>query len=348
MINSQRNKIAPISIFFMLYISRVVVTLTNMQSVSSGMINTDMLISIVLALGLNLLLCLPAIWCYKNNKSPFEVKGVNLFYALYFIYLAGVNISRFSYFASTVLNPEASAWVFSLIIAVCAGYASRFGIEGLSRFSAFGFILIVLTVVAGTMFNFKNYDEINLYPVIRNSTREIAENVFYITSSSVEVIVLLCLGKRVNGSAVKPFVFSVIASFLTTFILILFINATMGDAANLQAFPVYTMFQLAKIGLFERLDVLQISFWIFGIFIKSVLLIYCSSVSIKSYKNSTKCIIASVLSLAVAFVLTEFTDTSTITPTVYVAPYFVACVLIPLLTLIFKKKNSGDELIEKF
>lgn len=348
MINSQRNKIAPISIFFMLYISRVVVTLTNMQSVSSGMINTDMLISIVLALGLNLLLCLPAIWCYKNNNSPFEVKGVNLFYALYFIYLAGVNISRFSYFASTVLNPEASAWVFSLIIAVCAGYASRFGIEGLSRFSAFGFILIVLTVVAGTMFNFKNYDEINLYPVIRNSTREIAENVFYITSSSVEVIVLLCLGKRVNGSAVKPFIFSVIASFLTTFILILFINATMGDAANLQAFPVYTMFQLAKIGLFERLDVLQISFWIFGIFIKSVLLIYCSSISIKSYKNSTKCIIASVLSLAVAFVLTEFADTSTITPTVYMAPYFVACVLIPLLTLIFKKKNSGDELIEKF
>lgn len=348
MINSQRNKIAPVSIFFMLYISRVVVTLTNMQSVSSGMINTDMLISIVLALGLNLLLCLPAIRCYKNNKSPFEVKGVNLFYALYFIYLAGVNISRFAYFASTVLNPEASAWVFSLIIAVCAGYASRFGIEGLSRFSAFGFILIVLTVLAGTMFNFKNYDEINLYPVIRNSTREIAENVFYITSSSVEVIVLLCLGKRVNGSAVKPFIFSVIASFFTTFILILFINATMGDAANLQAFPVYTMFQLAKIGLFERLDVLQISFWIFGIFIKSVLLIYCSSISVKSYKNSTKCIIATVLSLAVAFVLTEFTDTSTITPTVYVAPYFVACVLIPLLTLIFKKKNSGDELIEKF
>ena len=340
MISSQRNKIAPISIFFMLYISRVVVTLTNMQSVSSGLVNTDMLISIVIALGLNLLLCLPAIWCYKNNKNPFEVKGVNLFYALYFIFLAGVNISRFSYFASTVLNPESSAWVFSLIIAVCAGYSSRFGIEGLSRFSAFGFILIVLTVLVGTIFNFKNYDEINLYPVIANSNQAIAENVLYMTSSSVEVVVLLCLGKKVNGSAVKPFVFSVI--------LILFINATMGDAANLQAFPVYTMFQLAKIGLFERLDVLQISFWIFGIFIKSVLLIYCSSISIKSYKNSTKCIVFSVLALAVSFALTEFTDPSTITPTALIAPYLVACVLIPLFTLIFKKKNSGDELIEKF
>lgn len=348
MINSQRNKIAPISIFFMLYISRVVVTLTNMQSVASGLINTDMLISIVLALGLNLFLCLPAIWCYKNNKNPFEVKGVNLFYALYFIYLAGVNISRFSYFASSVLNPESSAWVFSLIIAVCAGCASRFGIEGLSRFSAFAFILIVLTVVVGTVFNLKNYNEINLYPVITNSTGSILENVLFITSSSVEVVVLLCLGKKVNGSAVKPFVFSVIASFLTTFILILFINATMGDAANLQSFPVYTMFQLAKIGLYERLDVLQISFWIFGIFIKSVLLIYCSSISIKSYKNSTKCIISSALALAVAFAFTEFTEIGTNSPVIYVAPYFVACVLIPLLTLIFKKKDSGDELIEKF
>ncbi|MDE5964273.1 MAG: hypothetical protein K2G65_02585, partial [Eubacterium sp.] len=77
-------------------------------------------------------------------------------------------------------------------------------------------------------------------------------------------------------------------------------------------------------------------------------LIYCSSISIKSYKNNTKCIIASVLALAVSFALTEFTDPSTISPTGLIAPYLVACVLIPLFTLIFKKKNSGDELIEKF
>lgn len=348
MINSQRNKIAPISIFFLLYISRIVVTLTNIQSVTTGMVNTDMLVSIVIALGLNLLLSLPALWCYKNNKNPFDVKGVNLFYALYFVFLAGVNISRFSYFASTVLNPEASAWVFSVIITVCAGYSSRFGIEGLSRFSAFGFILIVMTIAAGIGFNLKNYDEINLYPVITNSTQSIAENVMYVSSSSVEVVVLLCLGKRVNGSAVKPFVFSVIASFMTAFLLILFVNATMGDAATLQAFPVYTMFQLAKIGLFERLDVLQISFWIFGIFIKAVMLIYCASISIKSGKNNTKCIVVSVLSLAVAFALTEFSETSTVSPSIFVAPYVVSCVLIPLLTLIFKKKNLGEELIEKF
>lgn len=348
MITSQRNKIAPVSIFFLLYISRIVVTLTNIQSVTSGMVNTDMLISIAIALGLNLLLCLPAIWCYKNNKNPFEVKGVNLFYALYFIFLAGVNISRFSYFASTILNPEASAWVFSVIIVVCAGYSSRFGIEGLSRFSAFGFILIVITILAGIGFNIRNYDEINLYPVITNSNQAIFENVMYITSSSVEVIVLLCLGKRVNGSAVKPFVFSVIASFFTTFILILFVNGTMGDAGNLYAFPVYTMFQLAKIGLFERLDVLQISFWIFGIFIKAVMLIYCASISIKSGKNNTKCIIVSILSLAVSFALTEFSETSITSPIIFVVPYIVFCVAIPLITLIFKKRNLGDELIEKF
>lgn len=346
--NTKRNKIAPVSIFFLLYISRLIVSLTNIQSVTSSIIKTDMLISIIAAMGLNLLLSLPAIWCYKNNKSPFDVKGVNLFYAIYFIYLAGVNISRFSYFASSILNPEASSWIFSVIIVLCVCYASMLGIEGLSRFSAFAFLLIVITIIVGIIFNLKNYNEVNLYPVITNDNATILKNIMYTTSSSTEIAVFLSLGKRVNGSAVKPFVFSVIASFFTIFMLILFVNATMGDAASLQTFPIYTLFQLSKIGLFERFDALHISLWIFGVFVKSVLLIYCASTSIQKFKNRTKCIVSSILSLAVALVLSEFTEIGSMTLAAFAVPYLIACVIIPLLTLIFKKRNLGDELIEKF
>jgi hypothetical protein len=299
-------------------------------------------------MGLNLVLSLPALWCHSKNKNPFDVKGVNLFYAIYFVYLAGINISRFSYFASTVLNPEASAWMFSVIIAICACYTAMLGIEGLSRFSAFAFILIVITILTGLICNLKNYDELNLYPVIANDKASMMKNVLYITTNSCEVPILLCLAKRVNGNATKPFVFSVIASYFSLFVLILFVNATMGDAGELQAFPIYALFQLAKFGLFERLDVLYISFWIFGIFIKSVLLVYCSATSIKKYKNTTKCIIASVLSLAVAIFFTQFVEISVVSPIVFIVPYVLFVVLIPLLTLIFKKRNLGDELLERF
>ncbi len=348
MTQAKRDRIAPISIFFLLYISRIVVSLTNVQSVTTGLMKTDILISILVSMGLTLLFSLPAIYCYKKHKNPFDVKWVGFFYSIYFIYLAGINISRFSYFASTTLNPDSSGWVFSVLVAVCALYGAYLGIEGLSRFSGFAFILLVGSIFAALLCNIKNYQEINLFPVISNSSNDILRNIVFMTSSSSEIILFLCLSKKVNGKAVKPFVWSVIAAFFTIFLLFLFVIAVIGDAAAIQAFPLYTLFQLAKIGVFERIDVLYISFWIFGIFIKAVMLIYCSVISFKPMKNSIKCVISSVLALAVAVSLTELVEINTISPIVYAIPFAVFCVAIPLLTLIFKKRNFGDELVEKF
>lgn len=348
MTQAKRDKVAPISIFFLLYISRIVVSLTSAQSVTTGIMQTDILMSILISMGITLILSIPAIFCYIKHKSPFDIKWVGLFYSLYFIFLAGVNISRFSYFASTTLNPDAKAWVFSIIIVACACYGAYLGIEGLSRFSAFAFILLAAAILVAVFCNIRNFEVINLYPVIHNDSDKILKNVIYMTSSSSELILFLCLSRKVNGKALKPFLWSIVAAFCTIFILFLFVIGVMGDAASLQAFPLYTLFQLAKVGLLERIDVLHISFWIFGIFIKSVLLIYCSGIAFPLMKNSTKCIISSVLTLILSILLTEYVSVVTVSPFAYVIPFVIFCVMIPILTLIFKKRNYGDELVEKF
>ncbi len=348
MTQAKRDRVAPISIFFLFYISRIVISLTNVQSISMGMMKTDILISVLSAMGITLITALPAIYCCRKHKNPFDVKWVGFFYAIYFIYLAGVNISRFSYFASTTLNPNSKAWMFSAIIALCAFYGAYLGIEGLSRFSAFGFSLLVGSILVALIFSLKNYQEINLYPVIENDSTEILKNILLMTGNSSEIALLLCLSKKVNGKVIKPYVWSVIAAFFTIFLLFLFVIAVMGDAATMQTFPIYTLFQLSKNGIFERIDVLYISFWIFGIFIKSVLLVYCASISVKAMKKSTKCIIFAVLSFAVATCLTELVEINTAPPIIYVAPFFVFSVFIPIMTLVFKKRNYGDELVEKF
>ena len=299
-------------------------------------------------MGATLLLSLPAIYCYKKHKNPFDIKWVGFFYSLYFIFIAGINISRFSYFASTTLNPNSQAWMFSIIVAACAFYGAYLGIEGLSRFSAFGFSLLVASILAALILNLQNYQEINLYPVIRNSNDEMINNILTMTGNSTELALFLCLSKKVNGRAVKPYVWSLIASFFSLFVLVLFVNAVMGDAASLQVFPIYTLFQYAKIGLFERIDVLYISFWIFGIFTKSVLLIYCSGIAFRPMKKSTKCVISASLAFIVSLIFTELVQVNTLPQIVNFAPFAVFGVIIPLLALIFKKRNYGDELVEKF
>ncbi len=345
---AKKGKIAPISIFFMVFISRIIVSLTNVQSVTTGLMKTDILISILASMGLTLILSVPAIYCYKKHKNPFDVKWVGFFYSLYFIYLAGVNVSRFSYFASTTLNPDSQAWVFSVIVVICAFYGAYLGIEGLSRFSAFCFFLLTATIAVVIALSVKNYQEINFYPVIENDIQSIMKNIVFMTSSTMEIILFLCLSKKVNGNPIKPFVWSLIASFFTVFILILFVIAVMGDAASLQAFPLYTLFQLAKVSILQRLDVLYISFWIFGVFLKAAILIYCSSISFKPLKRKYKCMISSVMTFAVAVLLTEFVQINRISPIVFALPFVIFCVIIPILTLIFKKRNYGDELVEKF
>lgn len=348
MTQAKRNKIAPVSIFFLLYISRLVVSLTDVQSVTAGEMKTDTLISILISMLLTLLLSLPAVMCCIKNKSPFDIKWTGLLYSLYFIFLAGVNISRFSYFASTTLNPDSQAWIFSVIIVICACYGAYLGIEGLARFSAFGFALLTAAIIIVLLCSAGSFQEINLYPVISNNTDTILKNIVYMTSSSSESVLFLCLCKRVNGKAVKPYIRSVIAAFFTIFILFLTVIGVMGDAASLQEFPLYTLFRLAKVGLLERIDILHISFWIFGIFIKSVLLIYCSAISFKPMKNRTKCIVSSALALVLAVCLTELVGAGSVSPVVYAVPFAVFCVIIPIMTLIFKKRNYGDELVERF
>lgn len=348
MTKSQRNKIAPISVFFLLYISRIVVSLTNVQSVTTGIVKTDMLISIVLSMGATLFVSLPALWCYQKNKSPFDIKGISLFYYAYFLIIAGVNISRFSNFASSVINPEASEWVFSVIIVICVCYSAMLGIEGLSRFSSFAFILIVVAIALALIFNIENYNDVNLYPVIDEKPISIIKNTLYMTSSSIEALLILCLRKRVNGNAVKPYVFSVIASFLTIFLLVLFVNAVMGDAASSRAYPIYVLFQLAKIGVFERLDILHISFWIIGIFVKAVLLVYSSAIILKKGKNTTKCILSSAICLTVALAVNEISRINYVSSKILFVLYLLGYLVIPVLSLIFKKRNLGDELVEIF
>lgn len=79
LINSKRNKIAPISVFFLLFISRLVNALTNIQSVTVGLMHTDTVISIIVSMGLTLLVSLPAVYCVKRHKNLFEIKWVGFF-----------------------------------------------------------------------------------------------------------------------------------------------------------------------------------------------------------------------------------------------------------------------------
>ena len=137
------------------------------------------------------------------------------FYYVYFLIVASVSVSRFSYFASTTLNPETQGWLFALIVCACAFYGAFLGIEALSRFSAFCFVLLGLAVVSVILCNFDTFREINLYPIITFSKFDLIKNAVVYASNTSEIAMFLAIFPKVNGRCERTYIRSVCLSFLT-------------------------------------------------------------------------------------------------------------------------------------
>lgn len=88
----------------------------------------------------------------------------------------GINVSRFAYFASARLNPEAKSWGFALLILLFAVYGALVGLQGLSRFSGFAFCLIVLVVAVVLGFNVQHFQWFSLFPPGSNTVGEVVQN----------------------------------------------------------------------------------------------------------------------------------------------------------------------------
>lgn len=131
-------------------------------------------------------------------------------------------------------------------------------------------------------------------------------------------------------------------SYLTTSLLFLFAIGVMGDAAGLQAFPVYTLSQLAGSGSMVRMDALYTGFWIFAIFIKAALLIYCAVETLPgSGGHKGKCLGAGLAAFAVSCALGRLMTVGQHSPLITVVPFVVFSSLIPLVWLLGHRKARG-------
>lgn len=334
---AKRGQISPYQLFFVLFVSRIVVSLTYVQTVSVGELGTDFLFSIALSYILTMLLSVPIFLCCKSNlKVVFQ-----LLYSIYFIWLSAVNINRFSYFASSRINPDSSMVFFIIAIVIASCYCAIMGVEGISRFGSFCGILLLITVFFVLVFNLHNLSMINYYPVNSNSRLDVFKNAFVMTSNSAEASILLILSNKVNGEKIKAYMTGMTASYITIFILIAFVIGIMGNAATLQSYPIFTLFQMASAGSFSRLDMLHTAFWVLALLLKSSVFIYASSVVIKNYKHSTKCIAVSLALLGVSLFITLVLGTAMvgITKIVSVVTFLIFVVALPLITLIVRRKN---------
>lgn len=341
--NVKSGKISAFSLFAMLYISRLVVSLTHVQSIMAGRLSTQMLMSVAVAFGLSLLFAVPVVLCLRRESSPLENPVMGTLFACNFIFLAAVNVCRFAYFASAQLNPEAKSWGFALLIFLFSVYGASLGLQGLSRFSGFAFFLIVLVVAVMLGYNVQHFQWFRLFPVGSNTAGEVVRNGVVLSANTAEIDLLLVLAPAVvpNRRRYGAFYGAMGCSYLTVCLLFLFAIGVMGEAAGIQAFPIYTLSQLAGSGSMVRMDALYTGFWIFAIFIKAALLLYAAAITLPGNgRHRTKCRCAGGAAFVLSCLLGRLMTVGQHSALITVVPFLAFSTVIPLFWLLRRRREG--------
>lgn len=332
-------------LMLLIFVSRVAVSLTNIQAISIGEFAPDMLISVILAYFIVLLTSLPIVFCIKKNRSPLDSKWVSFAYSIYFSFYTAVTVVRFSYFASTKMNPEMSTEVFLLIMSLAMCYGAYLGIEGIARFGSFCALLLVVVMVIVLGLNINKFQPIYFYPSIVNTRQNVFYNAVLFSSNSMETALALALSGKINGDCTKALYKGVSMAFASIFLLVAFCIGVLGNNANLQSFPIFSLFQLASSKVLSRLDIIHTSFWILGVFMKCSLLIYCSSLSTKKGSNGFKCAAFSTFAFLLAYLSMKLLGVKllSLTKELFIVLFWIFVAVIPLISLIIKRKKPDEE-----
>ena len=336
--------ISQYQLFFIFLVFRAVVALTFYQAILIDGITPETLISSLLALLINLLLCFPAFLCVKQNKNPLESEIGRIIYLIYFVFFASLNVSRFAFFACDKTLGGESPLLFIFIMTAAACYGAYLGIEALGRFSALCAVFSILLLIGLLLLNFKNFHVYNFMPFFEGKSADILKNSIVFSSNSVEAPLFLLLSNKCREKNAKPLFLGIIASYSAIFLMLLFCIGVLGRAGVLFSFPVYTLFQMTAFKSFSRLDILYSAFGFFAVFAKCAVLVYCSYELLPALKEKAKpfVLFPAVFALSLLIYQRFFSEIASSARIFYAVISILFTVVIPAVYLIFTKRKKAE------
>lgn len=343
MIKYKRNMIAPVNLFFLLFVSRVIIGFTVSSSALKSRYSLDLVYSTFAAFFVTALISLPAVISASKGKCVMDNRILSAFYGFYFIFSGAVNIAKFAVFSSTELNQSAKIIVLAGLMIVACAYAASLGVEAISRFGSMVFFITLLGIAGVMAEGAGDFSYLNLFPVTQNSSKSIIMNILFSVCSTNELVLFIALAPKVNGKTAKPYYFSIGASYFAMMLLIGFTVGVLGDTASLSAYPLFQVSQLSKLGTGERLEVIFTALWIFAAFLKVTLFLYCAGEAFTFRNKAVRYIACAAAMFGISAYLIYGTSFESRQELVLYSAFAVFAFVLPLLYLIFSRKKNGIE-----
>lgn len=354
----KKNMIAPLNLFLLLFVSRTLIGFTVSSAVLKSSYTFDLVFSTLLGLVMACLVSIPAVMLINSGRNLFDNKIISALYGIYFIYSGAINISKFALFSSTELNQNAKMLFFAGFMILACTYAATLGAEAISRFGSMVFFITLAGIFGVMIAGAGEFSTLDLFPLFQNDKNAFIKNILFSLTSTNEIVLLLALSPRVNGKVVKPFYSALVLSYVAGIALIAFAIGVLGDTASLSAYPLFEVSQISKLNTGERLEAVFTAFWIFAVFLKISLFLYCALLSFekteilnikklralgKNYKQNTAyCVACGVIMFLVSWGILYGTAFEKAESMLVYIPFVIFAFIIPLGGLLFGRRKKFE------
>lgn len=355
------NKISIPQIFSTLLLSRMIALFTFMLPTSSFLASGDKIITPLFFALFELFYSFTVCFFIKKTDnlgipekassiSPFFGKTTALFYAFVFIWFAGINISRFELFISTVMFPNSELYLMTVILLAAAFYSALKGIEAIGRASVIlaALLGVVIVFIASTVIG--GFEYTNLKPVFTQGLSPILKFSFYISARASEFITLYINAPKINGNLRKLCIPWILTVTLISFSVLFILSGVTGEYGDNQLFPLYTLTVIAKFGIFERLDDVLTGMWVLCSFIQlSYLLLTCFSALEQGFGKVKKIPVYLAASAGIFTVYLFASTTVTVFSEIISSRFndiifIIALLIIPFLTVLLNRRKQKKAL----
>ncbi len=201
-------------------------------------------------------------------------KAVAVFYAAYFLLMAGCELAEFGVFQVNTVAPELPSWLPIAAVLLAALYAAYRGIEPTMRAAVLLLALVLLGVVLIVGTAAVQVNRANFMPPFYQGGAQTVQTALLLFGRGSGLAVMAMLLPWTAGRKKTGFALWNGAAGLCAGLLLLVTVGVLGNAVQTQLFPVHTLAAVAGIGPFQRMDSVFLGIWTVGVFVKAALYLY--------------------------------------------------------------------------
>lgn len=286
------SKIGTGQLVILLCLSRLCNFLNYVPAFSDPIEGKSMLYGTVIALFLNGLLLIPVLMLNKRfpgenildityKKSKFIGTLLSLFLFLLSLVILIGTVVGFEYFMTNAVYVNASIIVIIITMCVACFFGAQSGLEGLARASGIIFVAFLAGAIFIAVASVPLVDLLNIKPIIESPIASSIKYGLELTSKNAELYVFILLIPRTRGNIIKAAIGYLLLSFMLIFATNFLIQSVLGDYFSSQTFPYYTLTTIVETKIFQRLDAIHMTLWVFISFIRISLFMLMANYSLR-------------------------------------------------------------------